>query len=447
MAPHLMVIDRALIDIALGKINRLMILMPPRHGKSTLGSKGFPAWYAGQFPDREIMLTSAKRDLALKWSADARDVFDEYGQQIFGVGVNPKDRGAENWKTTCGGEIQALGVGSSAFGRGAHLAIIDDYHGSMNEAMSLTERNNVHRWFHGTIRNRLNDEHKSAIVIIATPYHKDDLMGRLLKEQDQGGDQWRVIKFPAIATDNDILGRKPGEALWPQKWSINHLERERRALIAAGYPWQWEALYQCCPVDVIDSEWPSEYFDDIMFDEWPTEMVGKVIAVDPSMGKTNKSDFSAIVMVMKGRDGNYYIEADLGRRPSSRIVDDALNWHREFKPATLGCETNSFQELLGAEFEAKSKAGNYNVWFSGIHNSQDKRVRIRTLTPLLAQKKIRFKRNSPGVSIVLEQMRMFPSGKYDDGPDALEMGIRLVNWLEGGGVQINETGNYERLTA
>lgn len=436
MGPHHALVDRKLVDVARGRIKRLIVQMPPRHGKSELCSKYFPAWYRGTFPDRKVLLSSATHPLATKWSAEARDVLGEYGPSMFGVRLRADKQAAADWALVEGGETRAIGAGGALFGFGFHVAIIDDYFGSIEQALSQAERDRVHRWYHGTIRNRLEDEDTGAIVILATRYHKDDLVGRLLKEQETGGDKWDVVRLPALAEENDLLGRQPGTALWPWKWSREYLEGERRALAQGGYPWMFEALYQQNPPDIIDSEWPAGFFEDhIWFDKWPgdDQFVCKVIAIDPSLGKSDKSDYSAIVMLGKDRDGCYWIDADLSRRPSSQIVQDGLEWHRAWRPVAIGCETVAFQQLLQSEFEEKAAARNQEIWFCGLNSQIPKMTRIRSLTPLLAQSRIRLRRGSPGVALLLEQLKGFPSHKFDDGPDGLEMAVRLCEWLLNGG--------------
>lgn len=399
----------------------------------------------GTYRDRNLLITSAGFELAKKWSQSSRDILAEYADW-FGVKMNKADQGASDWQTVDGGECRAIGVGGSLFGFGAHVILIDDYHGSIEKALSNAERDTVHRWYHGTIRNRLNDEHESSIVIIATPYHRDDLMSRLLKEQEQGGDTWDVIKLPAIAEGPDLLGRNEGEPLWPEKWSIAHLTKERNALAMAGYPWMFDALYQCNPADALDSEFSGYINENCFFDEWPKQTACRVMYIDPSLGKSDKSDYSAIILAAVDVDGMVWIDADLSRRPSTQIAADAIQWHRKFKPDAMAGEANGFQELMLAEIQRIADQEREDICILGVHNSTDKRVRIRRLTPLLAQGRIKFRRNSPGVNLLMEQLKGFPGHKYDDGPDALEGAIRVAGDLLQGSVTRIDPEN-EVLTA
>ncbi len=429
MARHVPAIDRDLHDLAAGRNQRLIIQMPPRHGKSELCSKYFPAWYLGTFPERNVILTSATDELAMDFSVSGRDLLVEHGH-LFGTSVRSDRASAQRWATTGGGGLRAAGIGGAIMGRGADLLIIDDYFRNIEEALSETIRRKMYQWYLTTSRTRLSPT--GAQVIIATRWHFNDLIGEILKTAAVTGEEWRIVSFPAIGND--------GAALWPEQWPIELLEPQRRSYYESGYPWMWEALYQQQPPETMDSEWPPEYFQDIWVNDWPTDKLITVVALDPSMGETDKSDYSAFVAVCKGHDGVYYIDANIGRRDCAQIVSQGLAWLRTIQPDVFGCETNQFQALLFRDFVESIHLANMNVGqLKGIKNasrgsrySDQKRTRIRErLTQRLAQQKLKFRR-SPGTSLLVEQLKGFPAHKHDDGPDALEMAIRLCEELLAG---------------
>lgn len=410
--------------------------MPPRHGKSELSSKYFPSWFLGTFPWKKIIIGSSAANLAEKYSAAARDLLIEHGAR-FGVSVSMDKRSQKEWRLDQGGECYAAGVGGSLFGKGAHVAIVDDYHGSIEDALSLAERDKVHRWYQGTIRNRLEDE-ESAIVIVATRYHPEDLVGRLLEESHHGGDQWRVIHLPALAGKVDELGRAEGDPLWPERWGKEHLAREKLAMAASGYPWMWEALYDGDPPKTIDAEFPRDWFGDhIWFDSWNAgqEWECKAQAIDPSMGKTDKSDYSADVWGGLARDGILYVDADLQRRSVQQLARDAAQHYREFGCEVMGVEGVTFQELVAdAIREAAAELRLSSCDVLPMIDQTNKLVRIRRLGKWLATGRIKFRRGSPGSLLLVQQLRGFPSCKHDDGPDALEMLTRLIGQRMAGGI-------------
>lgn len=419
MAKHLEILNKNLVDLALGRIRRLIVQMPPRHGKSELCSKHFPAWYLGWYPDRNVILTSATDDLAMDFSAQSRDLLREHGG-LWGVKLREDRSSVQRWQTTKGGGLRAAGVGGGIMGRGADLLIIDDYFKNVEAALSETQRNKLYQWYLSTSGTRLSP--RGATLIIATRWHKQDLIGQVLTEAEQTGEEWRVVNFPAIDEHE--------QALWPEQWPLESLVGKRAGYNAAGYPWMWEALYQQNPPTVLDSEWPEHYFADIFAEDWPESSVVTVVALDPSLGHSDKADYSAFVSVTKTGAGMYYVDANLDRRPSRQIVDDGIEWMANcIRPDFFCSEANQFQELLWDMFEERmGEAGLVEGHVHKIHNTVPKVTRIRSLTSLLAAGRIKL-RKTPGTALLLEQLRGFPSHKHDDGPDALEMAIRYCETL------------------
>ena len=152
------------------------------------------------------------------------------------------------------------------------------------------------------------------------------------------------MKFPALAEEHDVLGRQPGEALWPEVFTRERLEKVRDS----HTNYYWQALYQQNPQAEGGAEWPTEFFGpDIWFDEWPREWSIKTAALDPSKGTDAKfGDYSAFAMMMLGPDGVLYIDADLAIRNTAIIVDTALEIQRTFQPDCFAVEVNQFQQLL-----------------------------------------------------------------------------------------------------
>jgi len=235
------------------------------------------------------------------------------------------------------------------------------------------------------------------------------------------------------------LGRAPGAALWPQglsdqglpqpQFDLAWLEARRAAYVASGYEWMWEALYQQRPPEVLDAEFPAEYFGDgIWFDQWPlTEaVVDRVMTLDPSLGEGETCDYSAFVMLMLDRQGILWVDADLERRDTHRIAVDAVRLGRSFNPLTLCVEANGFQRLLADPIARLSRQAGLMLPIEGWTNTASKATRIRSLAPYLARGEFRFRRHSPGTALLIEQLKGFPTCKHDDGPDALAMALEVA---------------------
>jgi hypothetical protein len=199
------------------EVDRLMLLMPPRHGKSELASRRYPAFCLGNHPHRQIIAASASESFATDVGRDVRNIIkDPSYQRLFPDTQLAEDSQASGrWHTKQGGVFYAVGVGSQVLGKGADEFIIDDPFGSMADAQSEVERKRVKDWFQGSVYNRLQPN--GAIIVINHRMHEDDLSGYLLEQQNNGGDRWEVIQLPAIDSS--------GAALWPDAYPLEALRR------------------------------------------------------------------------------------------------------------------------------------------------------------------------------------------------------------------------------
>lgn len=427
LAAHLLLLDRKLVETINKRDGRLIVQMPPRHGKSELISRYLPAWYLGTFPDRNVMLVSYEAHQAAKYGRYARNLMIENGPKVFGVSVADDSSAADRWgiQGREGGMVTA-GIGGPLTGKGAHLLIVDDPIKNAEQAVSEVYRDKAWEWWQSTAFTRL--EPGGSIIIVQTRWHNDDLAGRVQREQAEEG--WDVVSLPAIAEEDDLLGRAVGEPLWPERYPLERLAKMRGGMS----PYWWNALFSQRPSQHESVEWPAEYFDDrIWFDEWPREWLIKTMALDPSKGKSDhKGDYSAFAKLMVDRNFNLWIDCDMERRPPEQIVTDGVELYREFAPDRFGIESNAWQELLGKDFTRVFLERNM-PWVEPlqIENRVNKIVRIRDLGQFLRDRRFRVKRNAGG-RLLVNQLREFPLAKHDDGPDACEMAIRLAEEALGG---------------
>ena len=234
-----------------GDIKRLLICMPPQHGKSALANVLFPAWFLGRNPRRKVACCSYSAPLSLKHSREAREVFvsKEYREVFPGARHQPSRAGqrivdvsrqaAEEWGTSQGGTVRAVGVGGSLTGHTVHLGIIDDPHKDRAEADSETCRETVHSWYDSTLFSRLIKT-QGPIVLIQTRWHPEDLAGWLLTAEKEGGEKWEKVILPAL-DDND-------RALWPEVIPAPFLRSVRESYRLKGNSHEWGALFQQEPV-------------------------------------------------------------------------------------------------------------------------------------------------------------------------------------------------------
>ena len=213
--------------------------------------------------------------------------------------------------------------------------------------------------------------------------------------------------------------------LWPEVEDLYTLMCLR---VQCGHT-AFEREKQNSPINPELCEWPESYFDEtIWFDDWPTNLVVKTMALDPSKGSDARlGDYSALVTLGIDRHGILYVEADLARRPTPEIVADGVEWFRRFQPDAFAIESNQFQDLLAGQFESEFRRQGILAARPLSHRQPtSKQVRIRRLGSYLASRRFRFKANSPTTRLLVEQLQEFPIADHDDGPDALEMAIRLA---------------------
>src|SRR5665213_742614 len=247
---HVKALNDVLMKVHTGEIKRLIITMPPRHSKSETASKYMSAWWLGMRPDDRVMLASYEAELAASWGKKARDILTEYGPDLFGVHVSESSAASNRWDTAGGpgepankhvGGMVTVGVGGALTGRGANLLIIDDYLRNSEDARSKLIRVKQWDWWTGTARPRLEPD--GCVIIIATRWHEDDLIGHLLDEDAElETPQWTVFRLPALAEEDEEF-RKEGEALWPARYDVEALEAIRRDI----KEYWFSAEYQCRP--------------------------------------------------------------------------------------------------------------------------------------------------------------------------------------------------------
>jgi predicted phage terminase large subunit-like protein len=241
--PHLDLANETFLRIVRGEINRLLITMPPRHGKSEFFSTECPAWYTCSFPDNRVILASYAAEFAATWGRKSRGLVAEFGLPLFGVQLRSDSKAADAWEIEGHqGGMQTCGVGGPLTGKGANLLIIDDPVKNAEEANSELIRENTWEWYKSTAYTRL--EPGGAIVLIQTRWHEDDLAGRILAHAKETGEEWTIINLPAFAEPGDALGRQPDQPLWPERYDRPALEATRKTI---GSYW-FSALYQQRPV-------------------------------------------------------------------------------------------------------------------------------------------------------------------------------------------------------
>lgn len=333
--PHLQLLQDELMECAAGRTKRLIVTMPPRHGKSETVSHWFPTWFLGNFPDRRLLLCSYEASFAASWSRKVRDSLVEGVELgIFSDGPRADLGAAHQWETPHGGGMISAGVGGSITGRGANGLIIDDPVKNAEEANSPTYREKTWEWYTTTAYTRL--EPGGFVVIVQTRWHVDDLTGRILSpdyQSEQDIAEWRVVNLPALAEEGDPLGRDIGEPLWPQRYPAEALAQSKRVLGSYGF----NALYQQRPTlregGMFKREWCR------LADASPAG--GKVFRMWDLAGTEGGGDWTAGVKV-RAVNGQYCIEDVQHEQLSPRGVRDLVRLTAELDGRD--CPVGIFQD-------------------------------------------------------------------------------------------------------
>ena len=275
-----------------------MVLMPPGSAKSTYASILYPAWWFTQHPVSSVIATSHTTSLAEHFGRQARELVQRNGSQL-GYGLHAGQQAAGHWQTTGKGEYFAAGIRGPLTGRRADLVIIDDPIKSQAEADSPVLRERIWNWYRSDLTTRLKP--KGRIVLIMTRWHEDDLAGRLLAQNPA---EWHVIRLPALAEENDPLGRAPGAALWPE-WEDEAALLRKRDTVGER---TWSALFQQSPRPIVGSLFKTDCID--ILDVPPTRSAGQVVRA---------WDLAATVAT-GGNDPDWTVGVKLGRDDSGRFI-------------------------------------------------------------------------------------------------------------------------------
>ena len=280
---------------------------------------------------------------------------------------------------------------------------------------------------------------KGKILILATRWNPNDLIGQLLDLQEKGGTEWKYIKLPALCDDiNDPLGRDIGDSIWPDRYPKEFYQKRRKQYELLGQTWQWESLYMQNPISGAGHlEWSASYFENIWFDDAtrpPAELKMRVISCDPSLGRNDKpGDYQAHCVIDLLKDGLVLVECFMLRQRVEELVDFYISLWQQYGANGCVIETGAGQQLYQPMIQQKAKyLSHIPIPLYGFTNIGQKIVRIRQgISPLLAQRRLKFKKCN-GCMLLVNQLREFPIGRHDDGPDSLELGIQLINHLLSG---------------
>lgn len=386
-----------------GEIDRLLLLCPPQHGKSTITSKRLGAYILGRDPTVEIIGASATAELAMEFGGAVRDcVRSPEFQRLFPNTTLREDTAAKGrWATSEGGGYYAVGVGGALFGRGG-MGIIDDPFASWEDAQSEVQRKRVWEWYGGTFYNRIRPG--QPIIVIQHRMHEDDLVGKLLAEQasNPDADKWEVVN---LAAD---LDNPP----WPARYDRAALERIKANTDAR----KWSALYMQDPTpedgDFFKRDWFAEYDNDSP----PTNL--NVYAASDYAVTVDDGDYTEHGVFGIDFNANVYVlDWWFGQTASDEWIERKCDLILKHKPLTWfgesGVIRKSVEPFLLKRMQERLAYCNLE-WLPSIN---DKPTRARGFQARASMGKIFLPKRAPWKDRLLSQLLKFPNGKHDDAVD------------------------------
>lgn len=425
-AAHLTLLARRLAELP--ENGRLMVNMPPRHGKTQLVTIHYPVWRLERERTTRIILAAYNQRLASYFSRRARRLWRDPAS------LNALCRGAEEWETTDGGGVRAVGVGGGVTGHGANLVVIDDPVKSREEADSAALRDRVWDWYRDDLYTRL--EPRGQLVLVMTRWHEDDLAGRILTSEE--GLAWDVLRLPALSETQaerdrwergvgrseglpDPLGREPGTPLWPRRFPDSALDRIRRALGTRGF----EALYQQRPAPLEGMFFRREWLQFV--DAVPAQ--AEWCRAWDKAASAGEGDWTAGVLVGRACDGRFYV-ADVVRGrwlpgERERVIRSTAELDLAYGHVTILLEQ---EPGSGGKDSARASMRNLAGFaVTALPVTGKKETRADTLAAQMEIGEV-FLVRGPWNAAFVDELLAFPHGRHDDQVDAAAAAFhRLAN--------------------
>ena len=406
--PHLVIVEDALDAVTYGDITKLMVFEPPRHGKTELTTIRYPVFRLVQDPTLSVIVAAYNHALASKFSRKSRAL----ARQV-GLALNDERQAAEDWETTAGGGIRAVGVGTGVTGTGGGLIIIDDPVKSREEAESPTYRDRCWEWWQDDLRTRR--EPGAATILQVTRWHEDDLAGRILNSEE--GKDWTVISLPALAEDNDPLGRAVGAALCPDRYDVAALAEIQRGMT----DYSWSALYQQRPRRRSGNMFPRDMV--LTVDAAPAGITW--VRFWDKAGTDKGGDWTAGVKLGIARDGVIYV-ADVRheqRAASARRLMMRATAEQDGGDCAIGIEQEGGSAGKDAAADDARLLAGFRV--TSEHPTGDKVTRAEPFAAQWQAGNVRLVKGAWN-PVYLDEMEGFPHAAHDDQVDASSGAYKLA---------------------
>jgi predicted phage terminase large subunit-like protein len=442
ITPQARLLTEIMEKVEKGTLKRVCVSIGPQLGKSQILSRGAPAWIAGRNPYRNMILGSYNQDFANEFGFEVRNIISAPAyKQVFPAFELMKGGTAKDLLVSKeGGKLAFVGVGGSGTGKPADLCVVDDPFRNDEDANSATYREKVWKWFNSTIVSRATDA--TAIVVVHTRWHQDDLIGRLCDPSHPERDgiykgiakRWEYINIPAVvedealakalglnlqkATDPNILeqfGHAPISALWPGRKSLPLLAEAKQS-----DPRTFNALYMGRPAPE-----QGEYFKNDYILEYDRKDLPKRLrmygASDHAVSKKQRRDYTCLGCIGIDENDEIWVMPDIvwRRMETDKTVEELLGQFKIHKPALWWLENEMISKSFGPFLRKRMIEDKIYTTLDPITPASDLETRGRSIQGRMAMQMVHFPKFAPWWQNARTQILTFPYATNDD----------FVSWL------------------
>lgn len=418
--PHIEKISRLIAGAIYKGGARILLSTPPRHGKSFLISRWTPSWFLSHFPQKHVILASYESAFAAHWGRHVRNILQENPR--LGVEIAQDSHAADRWNTSKGGGMFTAGVGGPLTGRGGDLLIVDDYVKNAEEADSPTYQRRAIEWWNTTFRTRA--EPQASIIVLATRWHQNDLIGFLTSDENENKNEWIIINLPAVCDSaDDFMERQVGDPLCPARFTTDDLDNIRRSVGTRA----WSALYQGSPTPATGGLFTSDMF---VLTDIPNDFDYQFITADTAYNDKKENDFTVFTAFGVIGDQLYILDVFRKQMKASEIEVPAIGFIQRFnknfrgafiEPKGHGIYLNQMLPRRGIMIPSESQIKEFYA-----DRRFDKVARANNAVPHLAYRKIFMNRNIADKETLLAEVLTFPRAKHDDFTDTVIDGVKYA---------------------
>lgn len=448
-AKHHKVIAHALHDLEAGRLSRLIINVPPRHGKTELASKLFIPWVIGRNPTWSVIFGTYNEKFSwdIGRSVRATLLSSAYAQVFPHVKITKE--AVDTIETNTNAMVAFTGRGGTITGRGGDLLVIDDPIKDQKEADSPTTREDLWQWFTNVIGSRMMTE-TARVMLVQTRWHSDDLVGRLTDPANDHYDReearrWRVLDLPALAEANDPLGRAEGEPLWPERFGREFLEERRRQ-----NPRGFAALYQGRPRARGGNMFQEGWLRTYNANELPPDNELRFYCTsDHAVATAQISDRTCLIPFGVDRQGDIWVLPDVWWRKAdaATVVEAMLTMIRRRRPLIWWAERSHISRSIGPFLRKRMLEEQVFAPIHEIHPVADKQTRAQSIQGRMAMGRVRFPVFATWWPMARDELLSFPAGQHDDFVDALAyIGLGLDTQVPARRTESTPVRNHEGIT-